>query len=65
MGYRFVYLLLIIALAAALSGCQSAFGPQALERTHPAYNEAIIASINEQMLRNLVRMRYRDVPFFL
>ena len=65
MGYRFVYLLLIIAFAAALSGCQSAFGPQALERTHPAYNEAIITSINEQMLQNLVRMRYRDVPFFL
>ena len=63
--YRFVYLLLIIAFAAALSGCQSAFGPQALERTHPAYNEAIITSINEQMLQNLVRMRYRDVPFFL
>ena len=36
-----------------------------LERTHPAYNEAIITSINEQMLQNLVRMRYRDVPFFL
>ena len=63
--HKFAYLLLIIALAAALSGCQSAFGPQALERTHPAYNEAIISSINEQMLQNLVRMRYRDVPFFL
>ena len=63
--HRFAYVLLIIALAAALSGCQSAFGPQALERTHPAYNEAIISSINEQMLQNLVRMRYRDVTFFL
>ena len=63
--HRFAYLLLIIASAALLSGCQSAFGPQALARTHPAYNEAIIASINEQMLQNLVRMRYRDVPFFL
>ena len=63
--HRFAYLLLIIASAALLSGCQSAFGPQALARTHPAYNEAIIASINEQMLQNLVRMRYRDVTFFL
>ena len=63
--YRITYACLVLALTAALSGCQSAFGPQALARTHPAYNEAIIASINEQMLQNLVRMRYRDVTFFL
>ena len=58
-------LFLISALASLLSGCLATFGPQAIERTHPAYNEAIIASINEQMLQNLVRMRYRDVTFFL
>ncbi|MCY4154639.1 MAG: hypothetical protein OXD47_03990 [Gammaproteobacteria bacterium] len=63
--YRLFHTFLISALAIMLSGCQSAFGPRALESTHPAYNEAIIASINEQMLQNLVRMRYRDVPFFL
>ena len=51
--------------AALLQGCQSAFGPESLERTHPAYNAAITASVNEQMLQNLVRLRYRDVPFFL
>ena len=65
MRYLHAYILLIVILATALSGCQSTFGPQALERTHPAYNEAIVTSINEQMLQNLVRMRYRDVPFFL
>lgn len=58
-------LLLIVVLTALASGCLATFGPQAVERTHPAYNEAIIASINEQMLQNLVRMRYRDVTFFL
>ena len=63
--YRITYAFLVLTLTAALSGCQSAFGPQALARTHPAYNEAIIGSINEQMLQNLVRMRYRDVTFFL
>lgn len=51
--------------AALLQGCQSAFGPESLQRTHPAYNAAITASVNEQMLQNLVRLRYRDVPFFL
>ena len=58
-------LFLIVALTSLASGCLATFGPQAIERTHPAYNEAIIASINEQMLQNLVRMRYRDVTFFL
>ena len=58
--------LLLAALPIALlQGCQTAFGPESLERTHPAYNAAITASVNEQMLQNLVRLRYRDVPFFL
>ena len=63
--HRLSVLFLIVALTALASGCLATFGPQAVERTHPAYNEAIIASINEQMLQNLVRMRYRDVTFFL
>ena len=63
--YRHCCTVSTLALVVVLSGCQSMFGPQALERTHPAYNEAIISSINEQMLQNLVRMRYRDVTFFL
>ena len=63
--HRLPALLLIAALTALASGCLATFGPRAIERTHPAYNEAIIASINEQMLQNLVRMRYRDVTFFL
>jgi len=63
MQYPFIYL--VCVLGVILTGCQASFGPRALERTHPAYNEAIVASINEQMLQNLVRIRYRDVPFFL
>lgn len=55
----------VLLATAGLAGCQSTLGPQAIERTHPAYNEAIIASENEQMLQNIVRLRYRDVAFFL
>ncbi len=58
-------ILLALLPAALLQGCQTAFGPESLQRTHPAYNAAITASVNEQMLQNLVRLRYRDVPFFL
>ena len=54
-----------MAACLAIAGCQSSFGPRALKRTHPAYNQAIVTSVNEQMLQNLVRIRYRDVPFFL
>lgn len=58
---------LAIALTSALSlgGCQSIFGPAALQNTHPAYNQAIVQSLNEQMLLNLVRLKYRDKPYFL
>ena len=63
MQHPSIYIICILSII--LAGCQASFGPRALERTHPAYNEAIVASINEQMLQNLVRIRYRDVPFFL
>lgn len=46
-------------------GCQSYFGPNALNQTHPAYTQAIVNSLNQQMLLNLVRLRYRDQPYFL
>ena len=52
-------------LTFALSGCQSTFGPSALHNTHPAYNQAIVTTQNEQMLLNLVRLKYRDKSFFL
>ncbi len=46
------------------SGCQS-LGPDHLRGTHPLYNSAILDSINEQFLHNLVRLHYRDPTFFL
>jgi len=58
---RFIALFLVLIL----SGCQSVFGPSALQNTHSAYNQVIVNTQNEQMLLNLVRMKYRDKPFFL
>jgi hypothetical protein len=57
--------LLLVVLVCVTCGCQSTFGPRALQRTHPAYNEAITKSLREQLLLNLVRLRYRDSPSFL
>ena len=55
----------LILSVMALYGCQSTFGPSALENTHPAYNQAIATSIDQQMLLNLVRLKYGDSPYFL
>ena len=57
----FAYLI----VAFVLSGCQSTFGPDALEQTHPAYNKSIAETLSDQMLLNLVRLRYRENPSFL
>ena len=46
------------------AGCQN-FGPRSLQITHPQYNHAISRSLDEQFLLNLVRLKYRDNPFFL
>ncbi|MBR90891.1 MAG: hypothetical protein CMO66_06445, partial [Verrucomicrobiales bacterium] len=57
---------IFLTLAAVLLGvgCHS-FGPSEVGRTHPLYNEVISRSLNEQFLLNLVRLRYRDNPYFL
>ncbi len=53
-------LLLGAGVAVALSGSGCAFGPKALERSHLKYNEAVKTTDNEQLLLNLVRLRYTD-----
>jgi hypothetical protein len=50
-------------LLAMTGGCS--FGPRALERTHGQYNEAVHEVEEEQLLRNLVRLRYKESPLAL
>lgn len=47
-----------------MGGCRS-FGPNELTGTHSLYNQAIVTSLDRQLLQNLVRLRYRDNPYFL
>jgi hypothetical protein len=47
----------------ALPGC--AFGPRALEGSHGRYNEAVRTVSEEQLLRNLVHLRYTESPLNL
>ena len=51
-------------LAVALCGCAK-MGPGKIPSARINYCEAIVRSANEQLLLNLVRLRYRDVPLFL
>ena len=55
----------VLSLFLLACGCQSSFGPRALKGTHPAYNQAIVNTLDQEMLLNLVRLKYRDRPFFL
>ncbi len=61
---RYLRLTLLAAVFLADSGCNS-FGPDNLRGTHPLYNEAIVSSMNEQLVLNIVRTHYRDPLFFL
>jgi hypothetical protein len=56
-------LLLLTALLA--SGCAAHLGPRTVPVDHFSYNQAITRSWDEQLLLNLVRLRYRDTPLFL
>jgi hypothetical protein len=48
----------------ALTGCTS-LGPGAIQVSRSDYNMALRKTDDEQMLLNLVRLRYRDRPLFL
>lgn len=54
----------LLSAVMVLSGCKS-IGPTALKQTHPSFNRAIAQTLDEQLLLNLVRMKYRDTTFFL
>ena len=56
---------LFLIIIFLVGGCQSSFGPRALKHSHPAYNQVIVNTLSQEMLLNLVRLKYRDRPFFL
>ncbi len=56
--------ILTIILCIAMSAC-SRLGHKLVPLDNFNYNKAIACSSNEQMLLNLVRLRYHEVPMFL
>ncbi len=56
--------ILLLTITSLMSACDT-FGPDAIRGTHPLYNDAIVGSMNEQFIQNIVRLHYRDPVFFL
>jgi hypothetical protein len=55
---------LLVALLS--TGCATRqFGPRAVVPAQRGYNEAISSALDQQLLLNLVRLRYRENPLFL
>src|SRR5215471_15730058 len=48
-------------VCALLAGCAS-IGPEALQQNRLQYNEAVKTTSEEQLLLNIVRLRYTDTP---
>lgn len=65
-GRRHPVLPLLVAVACALgaAGCNTV-GPPSVRRAPFEYNQALVGAANEQLLLNLVRLKYRDTPYFL
>lgn len=54
---------LVIGMALQVTGCQ--LGPRAMSVGHPEYASAVGKVTDEQLLLNLVRLRYRATPVWL
>lgn len=52
----------LVSASLAASGC---LGPTAVSMTRTKYNEAYRATNDEQLLLNIVRLRYADSPIFI
>src|SRR6478609_11718780 len=52
----------LLALLLGSSGC---LGPSAVRSTRLRYNEVVRATNDQQLLLNLVRLRYADSPIFI
>lgn len=61
-GVAFARAALAIAVSLASAGC---LGPSAVQQTRMRYNEVYRSTSDEQLLMNLVRLRYADSPVFI
>src|SRR5262245_60525208 len=58
----FQRLIVLLATCVSLSGC---VGPSAVRYTRMRYNEVVRDTNDQQLLMNIVRLRYADSPVFI
>src|SRR5262245_5316565 len=58
---RFARRIGVLSTAVVIAGCSS-FGPKTLFETRLQYNDVVKTSTEQQLLLNLVRLRYADTP---
>jgi hypothetical protein len=61
---RNVFYYLLVALLMVVAGCNTV-GPRSVKTGRASYNIAVQQTNSEQLLLNIVRLRYRDPPYFL
>nr|SPS05641.1 conserved protein of unknown function [Candidatus Nitrotoga fabula] len=64
MGLTAIQKIGLLVVLLVLSAC-SYHGPDALSMTRPEYNVVIQRTNEQELLLNLVRLKYRDTPYFL
>ncbi len=62
---RLVSLGLVLVIWTALTAAGCSIGPQVLRTNRAGYNVAVQRSANEQLLLNIVRLKYREPMLFL
>lgn len=59
------WLLLVGAVLCASTGCATGTGPRVVGHERHLYNQIVSRTEDEQLLSNIVRLRYNDTPHFL
>jgi len=60
-----LFRILPLTVCLALTSCATRLGPASIKQAHRPYNDSVIETLNEQLLLNLVRLKYRDNPYFI
>lgn len=63
-GLRWLTRRVALLAVALLSASCMQFGPSAISQGRPAYNMAVAQTNDQELLLNLVRLRYSDTPYF-
>jgi hypothetical protein len=63
--HHLLYAKAIIVCSTALVACGCTLGPHQIDRGRLQYNNAIQRTFQEEMLLNLIRLKYREIPEFL